>query len=466
MSAPKRGGSFNHYGDLSPQFNKRQRPNRPVYSSATYHNAPPYKPQLSSAEMKTGLVALLDRFVAEETTPAADKDILHHARELRRLLCARNDSNSSSKRELDEKRPDKGLKVFVPPYLERKLQAAKDLPPLPPIAEPHLHEAVFTHRSVHVSAGDPIQRHNIDLGLDYERLELLGDAYIELIASRALYNRFPHVDVPELCSWRERLVENSNLGRFSEAYGFPDRLNSRTNRDPSSKAWQKVVADMFEAYVAALVLSNPISGFQVAELWLTELWAPQLLGFREKVIENPQARDELNRLLIVKDVKLNYREEKPMTYDSGSIQRYYMGVYLTGWGYQDEWLGSGEGQNKPQACVAAASAAIKSSPVVKSVAQQKAELLEVKRKQREEDEARQQEKTVSEEVTRGNHIPSSNVQDDSGDDVASKKRKSNAEPSSPEKEKEKKKKKSKKSKKDKEGRKERKHKTSTDDDSS
>ncbi|KAL6704594.1 hypothetical protein ACN47E_008104 [Coniothyrium glycines] len=271
--------------------------------------------------------------------------------------------------------------------MQRTISAAQTLPPLPPIAEPHLHEAVFTHRSANISPGQPQQPQSIDLDLDYDRLELLGDAYIELIASRALYNRFPHVDVPELCSWRERLVENSALGKFSEAYGFPERLKHQAHWDNNSKAWRKVVADIFEAYVAALVLSDPIDGFRTAEQWLTELWAPQLLGFKEKIVENLKAKEDLNRLLFLKDIKLDYRQEKSMTYDSGSIQRYYIGVYLTGWGYEDEWLGSGEGQNKHQAASAAATAAIKNSPAVKAAAKQKAEVMDARRRAKLETES-------------------------------------------------------------------------------
>jgi ribonuclease-3 len=336
--------------------------------------------------MQTGLVALLDRFVADETTLGADKDMLHHAHELRRLLCARNDSTSSkAKRELDEKRPDKAVKVTIPEYVERKVRAAQDLPPLPPIKEPHLHEAVFTHRSAIFDPSIPGSSLGEDLSLDYERLELLGDAYIELIASRALYNRFPHVDVPELCMWRERLVENVTLGKFSNAYGFPDRLKHRAQWDKNSKQYQKVVADIVEAYVAAVVLSDPEDGFETAEAWLTELWAPQLLAFREKIIENPQARDELNKLVLGKGVKLTTKEVKPMTYDSNSVQCYHIGIYLTGWGYENEWLGNGDGQNKVQAGVAAAADALKrNGAVLQDAIRQKNELRAARLKEQEE----------------------------------------------------------------------------------
>lgn len=413
MATPKRGGNFNHM----ERGGKRHQPARSVYNTAAYDDkitATSYaKPQqkqkgltaraigdakphsaLSTPELQTGLAALLDRFIGEETTPKADRDILHHARELRRLLCARPNLESSQlKRELDQKRPYSAARVAIPDWIERQLDATKALPPLPPIQEPHLQQAVFTHRTANINVGDPLATNQMDLGLDYERLEYSGDAYIELIATRALCNRFPQVDVPELCSWRERLVENSALSKFSDAYGFPDRLSHRLYVEQGSKAWMKVSADIFEAYVAGLVQSDSEHGFSIAEEWLTELWAPQLLGFQAKAIENPKAKDELNKLVIIKGVTLQYREDKPMTFDKGSIQRYYMGVYLTGWGYEDEWIGSGEGQNKNQAGVAAATAAIKTSAVVKDVAQKKAQLLETKRLEKEalaKDEARKE----------------------------------------------------------------------------
>jgi ribonuclease-3 len=392
MASQKRGGGFDHYG--RDQHNKKhqngrggmpQQRGRQSNRDVTYNPNPP-PAELSSKDIQTGLVALLDRFVADETTVGADKEALHHAHELRRLLCARDDTTSSkAKRDLDEKRPDKAPKVVIPDYVERKVRAAKDLPPLPPIAEPHLHEAVFTHRSAIYDPSIPGSALGADLSLDYERLELLGDAYIELIASRALYNRFPHVDVPELCVWRERLVENVTLGKFSEAYGLPDRLKHRAVWDKNSKQYHKVVADMLEAYVAGIVLADPEHGFETAEAWLTELWAPQLLSFKEKVIENPQARNELNRLVVGRDVKLLTKEERPMTYDSNSVQCYHMGIYLTGWGYTDEWLGSGEGQSKVQAGVAAAADALKrDSAVLKDAIRQKEELRAARLREQEE----------------------------------------------------------------------------------
>src|SRR5262249_44746159 len=159
----------------------------------------------------------------------------------------------------------------------------KDLPPLPPITEPYLEQAAFTHNSYNADTrGKGVNTDQIN----YERLEFLGDAYIELVASRLLYNRFPHLDVPQQSHLRENLVKNETLGKFSESYGLPDRLK-HGGHIKESKAWTKIIADVFEAYVAAIALSNPNDGFSIVEKWLTELWAPQLLAYKEKMIENP-----------------------------------------------------------------------------------------------------------------------------------------------------------------------------------
>ena len=74
-----------------------------------------------------------------------------------------------------------------------------------------------------------------------------------------------------------------------------------------------------------------------------------------------------------------------MTYDENSVQCYHIGIYLTGWGYRDEWLGSGDGQNKVQAGVAAAADALKrDGPILKDAIRQKNELRAARLKEQEE----------------------------------------------------------------------------------
>jgi ribonuclease-3 len=380
FTTQSRGGNQNGYGSSQQNTEKYKNKDNPAldYISRLPDPAKCEPCKLAAAERRTGLIALLDSLEAEETRPHGDMDVLHHARELRRLLSARASKTRSSeaKKALDEKRPSTDKYVSIPAYIEHKMTQAKDLPKLPHITEPHLEEAVFTHVSSHGVArikgvSDPDQ-------ITYERLEFLGDAYIELISSRLIYSRLPHLDVPQQSYFREQLVKNETLGKFSNAYGLPDRLKHGGHMG-ESKAWAKVVADVFEAYVAAVVLSDPEGGFYTAENWLTELWAPQFLEFKEQIIENPQAKDDLARLVACKDVTLRYKEEREVVMENG-VQKYSMGVYLTGWGYENEWLGSGEARNKGQAGVKAAMDAIRrNNAALEATTKKKRELLQQKR---------------------------------------------------------------------------------------
>ncbi|KAF2106746.1 double-strand-specific ribonuclease Pac1, partial [Lophiotrema nucula] len=304
-------------------------------------------------EMQSGLIALLDHLVQEETGPEGDIDIIHHARKLHTLLSARANKPSKARQELDKKRPETEKHVLVPTYIAKKISQAASLPPLPPITELHLQEAVFIHRSF-----DKGLRAANAKDWNYEKLEFLGDAYLEVISSRLIYSRFPHLEPGPQSQLRESLVKNETLQQFAEGYGLGDRIRHTGHIDKDKKAWLKISADVFEAYVAAIVLSDPEHGFETAEKWLTELWAPQLLAHREKVIQDPAAFDTLQKKLGAKNVKLDYRQERPMEM-RGGVQNFFLGVYLTGWGYEEEWLGSGEGQNKSLAKQAAAADAVK-----------------------------------------------------------------------------------------------------------
>jgi ribonuclease-3 len=223
-------------------------------------------------------------------------------------------------------------------------------------------------------------------------------------------------------------------GKAGGAYGFPDRLKHRAIWDKTSKQYHKVVADMLEAYVAGIVLSDPEKGFETAEAWLTELWAPQLLNFKERIIENPKAREELSRLVLGRDVKLIAKEEKPMSYDSNHVQNYHMGLYLTGWGYKDEWLGSGEGKSKVQAGVAAAADALKrDGAILKDAIRQKEELRAARL--REEEEKAKAEGGVEQQAASAVEVPKIKTKEKKNEDAPSKKRKTEGENASPEKKK-------------------------------
>ena len=78
---------------------------------------------------------------------------------------------------------------------------------------------------------------------------------------------------------------------------------------------------------------------------------------------------------MAKGVRVEYRMERNMEIERGTgKQKFWIGCYLTGWGHQDKWLGSGEGQNKVQAgALAAADVLVRSKDVLEDAHKKKLE---------------------------------------------------------------------------------------------
>lgn len=153
------------------------------------------------------------------------------------------------------------------------------LPPLPPI-KPQYQKTAFCHKSLYTTS-----RELATSDLTYERLEFLGDAYIELFASRLIYESYSHLPAGRMSQVRELLVKNETLAELSRSYGFHERIAVgaeigelvRDSRGRGNKGYNKIVGDVFEAYVAAVVLSDfEGRGFEKAERWCRDLWEAKL----------------------------------------------------------------------------------------------------------------------------------------------------------------------------------------------
>ena len=257
----------------------------------------------------------------------------------------------------------------VPAYTRFTVSAS--LPPLPPINDT-LASAPFTHRSTSTS----YHRTQTTPDLTYERLEFLGDAYIELFASRLLLSRFGYLTAGQLSQLRELLVKNETLAEFSRLYGFESRVSAgnmemmhEESKAKGNKGFNKVLGDVFEAYVAAVILSDAEEGFAVAEVWLTGLWAPKLVEavrrdasyaplIHDKSADplklyDPAAKVELQRRIFAgNETKLEYEKFQDSVELKGEQlgqNRHFIALYLTGYGYERKLLGKGEGKNKVEA---------------------------------------------------------------------------------------------------------------------
>lgn len=221
--------------------------------------------------------------------------------------------------------------------------------------------------------------------VNYERLEFLGDAQIEHIASLVLWERFPSANPKKLSSMRETLVRNETLQQFAKLYHFDTKLQTTisNNNRPGDRERQKIHADVFEAYVAACILSDPLGyyhGFVTAKDWLSRLWEP-LLGQMALTTMNPKRNDtkskeELGKSVLMPGVKLSYVEEKRVIFDRNSgVSTFHMGVYLDGLGFDNQHLGSGSGDSKNIAGQEAASNALK-NPLMNEIKQRRSQQFE------------------------------------------------------------------------------------------
>ncbi len=242
------------------------------------------------------------------------------------------------------------------------------LPPLPEIRDKSLISTPFTH------PGTLHGHSSTKIDTSYDRLELLGDAYIELIATRLVFSRFPKMPAGRLSQQRELLVKNETLAEYALAYNFDEKgqlpASMKQGGKDSKKKWTKTMGDMFEAYVAAIVLSDPTDGFETAEGWLKSLWENKLS--KQPTIEtqtaDPNAKVQLANKVMGKDIKLNYRDEAPPQElrKEGKLI-FQIGVYLTGWGWENMRLGTGKGLSKQEAGAKAAADAL-TNPLTAQVA--------------------------------------------------------------------------------------------------
>lgn len=290
-------------------------------------------------------------------------------------------------------------------------EVAPRRPPLPPIPDPSLDKAVFTHAGM---AGPGEQ--------SYERLEWIGDAYLYLISSMLIYKTFPKLSAGRCSQYRELLVRNKTLSQYTADYDLDRRLrfplefalqgNSGGNQ-ATDKQKRKVLGDVFEAYVAGVIMADPEQGLVRASTWIKSLWSIELRreitqeldhkssqqaqmntgesnsGQRGPSEENKaeaqnpasQAGPELGpkvllaRAIATKGVRIYYQDEgEPKAEKRTGLPWYTQAVYLDGWGKKGFKMGYGSGFSKKDAGAKAAQAALNNKKMISELQKKKKDL--------------------------------------------------------------------------------------------
>jgi ribonuclease III len=190
----------------------------------------------------------------------------------------------------------------------------------------------LTHPSVVHEQGSVVQ-HN-------QRLEFLGDAVLQLVLTRILYERFPGFGEGPLTKARAQLVNRRALAEHGRRLGIGEALVlSRGEELNHGRERPSTLADAFEALLGAIFLD---SGFDAAEKFILDEFK-DLLGELQVIpnLENPKG--ELQEILQAKS-------PEPPQYQLVSVRGPdHDRIFECAVFYRGEELGRGSGKSKKEA---------------------------------------------------------------------------------------------------------------------
>lgn len=110
-----------------------------------------------------------------------------------------------------------------------------------------LYKEAFTHASY--------ANESHHMKKDYERLEFMGDAVLQLYVSEFIFRLFPDVPEGTLTTLRSKLVREESLARFSKELGLGELLYLGVGEEKSGgRDRESVLANIFESFIGALYL--------------------------------------------------------------------------------------------------------------------------------------------------------------------------------------------------------------------
>ena len=159
----------------------------------------------------------------------------------------------------------------------------------------HHFEGVFGYRIVDLDLLERALTHpsyasENPRSMDYQRLEFLGDAVLELAVTTFIYDEYPSATEGEMTLLRAAVVSEPALASIAESWGLCDRLLLGRGEELSGgRGKRSILSDVVESLLAAVYLD---AGFARANQIVRDHWAPMI---RERAGESGQ-RDFKTRL--------------------------------------------------------------------------------------------------------------------------------------------------------------------------
>ncbi|MCR5079463.1 MAG: ribonuclease III [Bacilli bacterium] len=193
--------------------------------------------------------------------------------------------------------------------------------------QPELYRLAFIHRSYNGWVGTK--------GVDYERLEFLGDSVVNLVTAELCYLLHPDMPEGELSKLRAQFICTESEANYARELGLPPYLVTGPSLGESERNSPHVLEDIFESFLGAIYLDQ---GPEFAMDLVRNL-------LRERIAKGKVILELNPKSTLQEAVQGDSRGE--LTYqvirESGEPNRkhFVIGVYLDG-----TELGRGEGPSK------------------------------------------------------------------------------------------------------------------------
>tara|TARA_Y100000748_G_scaffold286608_1_gene270065 strand:+ start:143 stop:859 length:717 start_codon:yes stop_codon:yes gene_type:complete len=153
----------------------------------------------------------------------------------------------------------------------------------------------FTHKSI-----------NAKPRKNYERLEFLGDAVLDIIVSRELMREFPDGDEGFLTQRRASLVQKKYLANIGQLLDLLDYIDIESSVNLSiKKIEEKQQANLFEALIGSMYLDGgikPCRKLILDTVWAYRKEAWKSTNYKGKLIEYCHSVEIDNPIFLVKDI--------------------------------------------------------------------------------------------------------------------------------------------------------------------
>ena len=168
---------------------------------------------------------------------------------------------------------------------------------------------------------------------DYERLEFLGDAVLELTVSDFLYRNYPNMKEGKMTSQRSSLVCESSLALCSKEINLSEFIFLGKGEDAhGSRYHDSIVSDVFEAIIGAIYLDSGLDAAKtfIHRFVISDMDKKKMFTDSKSILQNKVQKD--NGTLEYKLIESSGPEHK---------RRYVCAVLING-----ESVAKGSGSSK------------------------------------------------------------------------------------------------------------------------